>query len=465
SDPSEDPSSDHIPPLLAISPFLSSTDDTTDSDTPDTPPSPTHAPGQPIPHGRPYHYHLNGPIHMMTARKRVGPLPAQQLAMRHSVDHSSLDYFSPDDSTRYSYSDSSSEASSDFHSDALSDSSSLDLPSTTAGPSRKRRRSPMTSVPALPPVFGDQSSFHADLIPSPKRVRDSGYLADVEVDSRETSLRDDAEIDECFAYADALRDRGIDARVIVEAVDQVESEKGARGPVEVIEGVQREQRHRIIGVESAVTALTERIAELERDNMRLRGTASVESQRVDRLQRDMSRRYGGFDFMIEKMPNTRSGRVYDSCGKARTEEMEMEELRGKWRKWTMERTNMEKKKWKMKWDSWHENMGGTLLCVVQAVFATMEKCSLSVIVLRSYQVKYATDIEDNALPLMFIGRFTDNLQGNVIAANPARLQAAIALLTIDGQEGQGYAARCVRIRGGWKVTTDNRGQQPATASV
>ncbi|GKD17558.1 hypothetical protein Tco_1206716 [Tanacetum coccineum] len=281
------------------------------------------APGQPIPHGRPYHYHLNGPIHMMTARKRVGPLPAQQLAIRHSVDHSSLDYFSPDDSTRYSYSDSSS----DFHSDALSDSSSLDLPSTTAGPSRKRRRSPMTSVPALPPVFGAQSSFHADLIPSPKRVRDSGYLADVEVDSRETSLRDDviirgsdephleqdidpeiqAEIDECFAYADALRDRGIDARVIVEAVDQVESETGARGPVEVIEGVQREQRHRIIGVESAVTALTERIAELERDNMRLRGTASVESQRVDRLQRDMSRRYGGFDFMIEKMPNTRSG--------------------------------------------------------------------------------------------------------------------------------------------------------------
>ncbi|GKB15236.1 hypothetical protein Tco_0849159 [Tanacetum coccineum] len=41
-DSSEDPSSDHIPPLLAISPFLSSADDTTDRDTPDTPPSPTH---------------------------------------------------------------------------------------------------------------------------------------------------------------------------------------------------------------------------------------------------------------------------------------------------------------------------------------------------------------------------------------------------------------------------------------
>ncbi|GKE76068.1 hypothetical protein Tco_1542188, partial [Tanacetum coccineum] len=41
-DPSEDPSSDHIPPLPATSPFLSSTDDSSDSDIPDTPSSPTH---------------------------------------------------------------------------------------------------------------------------------------------------------------------------------------------------------------------------------------------------------------------------------------------------------------------------------------------------------------------------------------------------------------------------------------
>ncbi|GJR70099.1 putative reverse transcriptase domain-containing protein [Tanacetum coccineum] len=378
SDPSEDPSSDHIPPLPAISPFLSSDDDTTDSDTPDTPPSPTHgtpfteitastqrspiiprrrvmilSPGQPIPHGRPYRYHLNGPVHMMTARKRVGPLPTHRLAVRHSADHSS--------------SDSSSEASSDFHSDAssdsssghsLSDHSSPDLPSTSAGPSRKRRRSPTTSVPALSPVSGALSPVRANLIPSPKRVKDSGYLADVEVDPRETSLRDDAivrvsdephleqdidpeiqaEIDECIAYADALRDRGIDARVVVEAVDQDETETGVRDLVEVrvervthptmpedipepaqegavevtyetlgdlvhkfhdhtqaipvyriqaIEGVQREQGHKIVGVESAVIALTERIAELERDNRRLRGTDFRE-------------------YIRSKMPNTRS---------------------------------------------------------------------------------------------------------------------------------------------------------------
>ncbi|GJW48978.1 hypothetical protein Tco_0080624 [Tanacetum coccineum] len=205
SDPSEDPSSDHIPPLPDISPFLSSDDDLTDSDAPDTPPSPTHdtpfteitastqrspiiphhqvmllVPGQPIPYGRPYRYHLNGPI--------------------------------------------------------ISDTNQA---GTSAGLSRKRRRSPMTSVPASSPVSGALSLVRADLIPSPKRVKDSGYLAEVDVDRREISLRDDVivrvsdephleqdidpevqgEIDECFAYADALRDRGIKLRVVVELFD------------------------------------------------------------------------------------------------------------------------------------------------------------------------------------------------------------------------------------------------------
>ncbi|GJZ00791.1 hypothetical protein Tco_0518220 [Tanacetum coccineum] len=41
-DPSEDPLSYHISPLPATSSFLSSTDDSSDSDIPDTPPSPTH---------------------------------------------------------------------------------------------------------------------------------------------------------------------------------------------------------------------------------------------------------------------------------------------------------------------------------------------------------------------------------------------------------------------------------------
>nr|GFD51648.1 hypothetical protein [Tanacetum cinerariifolium] len=105
----------------------SSDDDTTESDTPDTPPSPTHdtpftkitvstqrspiiprrrvmilSSGQPIPHGRPYRYHLNGPIHTMTARKRVRSSPVQHLSVRHPVDHSSSDSSSKHSSSDHS---------------------------------------------------------------------------------------------------------------------------------------------------------------------------------------------------------------------------------------------------------------------------------------------------------------------------------------------------------------------------
>nr|GEX14572.1 RNA-directed DNA polymerase, eukaryota [Tanacetum cinerariifolium] len=116
-----DPSLDHIPPLPAVLPFLSSDDDTTDSDTPDTPPSPTH----------------DTPFTEITA--------STQRSLSYLV------YF--------------------------------------LGPSRKRRRFPMTSVPALPLVSGALSPIRVDLIPSPKRVRDIGYLEDVEVGPRETRVK------------------------------------------------------------------------------------------------------------------------------------------------------------------------------------------------------------------------------------------------------------------------------------
>nr|GEX68857.1 integrase, catalytic region, zinc finger, CCHC-type, peptidase aspartic, catalytic [Tanacetum cinerariifolium] len=46
----------------------------------------------------------------------------------------------------------------------------------------------MKFVPALPLVSGALSPVYADLIPPPKRVRDIGCLADVEVDPRETRV-------------------------------------------------------------------------------------------------------------------------------------------------------------------------------------------------------------------------------------------------------------------------------------
>nr|GFC69294.1 hypothetical protein [Tanacetum cinerariifolium] len=217
--------------------------------------SSSKAPRQPIPHGRPYHYHPNSQVHMMTVRKRVGPLPVQQLAVRHFVDHSSSDYFSLDDLIRDSSSYSSSKASSYFHSDASSDSSSRhalsdhsspDLSSTFTGPSRKRRRVKRITHPVMPKD-----------IPEPGREGAVGVTYEILGD------------------------------LVQRFHDHTEAIPVHR--VQDIKGVKREQGHRIIRVELAVTALTKRVAELERDNRRLRGTASVKSQRVDRLWRGMSR--------------------------------------------------------------------------------------------------------------------------------------------------------------------------------
>nr|GEY63604.1 hypothetical protein [Tanacetum cinerariifolium] len=72
------------------------------------------APGQPIAHGRSYRYHLNGPVHMMTTRKRVGPSPTHRLDVRHSLDYSSSDHFASDDYLGDSSSSSSSETSSNL---------------------------------------------------------------------------------------------------------------------------------------------------------------------------------------------------------------------------------------------------------------------------------------------------------------------------------------------------------------
>ncbi|GKC44348.1 putative reverse transcriptase domain-containing protein, partial [Tanacetum coccineum] len=296
--PFEDPSSDHIPPPPATLLFLSSTNYSSDSDILDTPPSPTH------------------------------------------------DNFSSDDSSRDSSSSSSSETSLDSSVDALSDfassRSSFDhsLPAPSSGirpshhlcslvpsvhrssaaisnrpsydyssvsPSCKRSRSPIASVPLSSHILGALSYAHADLLPSPKRIRSPESATDLEVSSAEgfkpsrykgTDLEMDVDgvrsdrinidleiqedINECIAYADALRDRGIDARV--------------EGAVEVTYKtlgvlVQRFHDH----TEEILVHRVQAIESLEWDNMRLRHMMDVVSQRVTRSQRK------------ETMPNTRSG--------------------------------------------------------------------------------------------------------------------------------------------------------------
>ncbi|GKF57189.1 hypothetical protein Tco_0170726, partial [Tanacetum coccineum] len=90
-------------------------------------------PGEAIPFGRPYRTHLNGPRKLLTARKRVGPLPARRLASRH---------VSPRSSDHRSSSSSSSLDSSPVHS------SGLDAPDQAHSGSSTRVASPRLGYPS-----------------------------------------------------------------------------------------------------------------------------------------------------------------------------------------------------------------------------------------------------------------------------------------------------------------------------
>ncbi|GJW97008.1 hypothetical protein Tco_0178816, partial [Tanacetum coccineum] len=226
-----DPSEDSLPPapdLPLVSPFLCS-DDTEADEFPLTPvvappgirrrSATLVRPGEAIPFGRPYRTHLNGPRKLLTARKRVRPIPARRLAWRRVSHHSSDRHSSPDSSSSSAPSDHSlsehtppdttdvdsstpqrfvhrSLARTPRHSEAfrrwrsaplstpyppttsassLGSSSKrlLDSSSPSSRPSCMRCRSHTASVPSPTHVSRSIAPTPADLLPPHKRFRDS----------------------------------------------------------------------------------------------------------------------------------------------------------------------------------------------------------------------------------------------------------------------------------------------------
>ncbi|GKD26998.1 hypothetical protein Tco_1233212, partial [Tanacetum coccineum] len=395
-DPSEDPSSDHIPPLPATSPFLSSTDDSSDSDIPDTPPSPTH--GTPFTEttlSTQRSPTTSGALRLDYSSSghfssNDSSLSSSSSSSSETSSGSSTDALSDSASSRSS-SDHSLPASpsgtrsshrlcslvpSVHRSSAIFERPSHD--SSSASLSRKRSRSPVASVLLSSPTLGALSYARADLLPSPKRIRSLETATDLEdcsedsfepyvprevglgVDfedestepsrSRGTDLEMDvdversdgieidpeiqAEIDECFAYADAFIDRGIDARVVVKAIDREEIETGMRDPVEVrvdivthpvvaddipepaqegaVEVTYKtlgDLGHQIVVTGQQSADMLERIQELEWDNRGLRDIVDVESLRLvpGGIWVTVLRLFPDYPSIDSTMPNTRSG--------------------------------------------------------------------------------------------------------------------------------------------------------------
>ncbi|GKB47847.1 putative reverse transcriptase domain-containing protein [Tanacetum coccineum] len=347
-------------------------------------------PREDIPIGRLYRTHPGGPCRALTARKSVRHLPSHRLALRytsHHLDHSTsgsssshsssdhsssghsisghslsehtpLDTTDADSSTPHRFVHSSrtrtpwcSEACLRWRSALLStmyppktsESSVGDSSSeSSAGPSRKRCRSPAAIVTSSIHATRALVPSHADLLPPCKRFRDSSSPEDSVEEDIDTDVLEDIEADamavevaidrDVEARVDAGIDIEVDVRIGVEAEVEDEVESSDRGTIEVgvdlvvgiyipddmlipdaverleqvkeglqdiydhvieiplqriedIEIGQRELESRSLIADGERASLLEQVASLERINVSLRGTMMMERARADRFRR------------------------------------------------------------------------------------------------------------------------------------------------------------------------------------
>ncbi|GJU02959.1 reverse transcriptase domain-containing protein [Tanacetum coccineum] len=219
-------------------------------------------PGEAIPFGRPYCTHLNG-------RRRASPRSSDHHpSSSSSSSDSSPVYSSGLDAPDQAHSGSStrdvsprlgypprraprrSEAFrrwcaaplSTLYPPTTSESSSgdsserpLHSSSHSAGPSRKRCRSPVDSVPSSTPVMGSLAPTHADLLPPRKRFKDS-YLseASIEEDTEIDPIETEVDMELGIGDGDDVRDHvEIDPRDVRDDTEEYEADTSAGDTVEV----------------------------------------------------------------------------------------------------------------------------------------------------------------------------------------------------------------------------------------
>ncbi|GJT88601.1 hypothetical protein Tco_1070318 [Tanacetum coccineum] len=281
TDPFEDLSSPvHAPAAHIISSFLHSSDSSEASDNPfgsdsfvshlsldshEIVPAPPGVhrrptilvlPGQEIPLCRPYRTYPDGVLRMLTARKRVHPFLARIPANRRRFhSSSSLPPRKRHRATPYSSSSNLPSSTTTVAPANVPGLATKDTPVTTVdhsptpsssvGPSRKRCRSPATSIPLAIPTPGVVSSARADLLPPLKRIggpsatlsSEDGSEGSMEVGSKEhidSNVMADIEAD---IAAEATTTDEIRAKTEVgfEGDDKAEdeAESSARGTIKI----------------------------------------------------------------------------------------------------------------------------------------------------------------------------------------------------------------------------------------
>ncbi|GKB33409.1 hypothetical protein Tco_0872810 [Tanacetum coccineum] len=175
------------------------------------------------------------------------------------------------------YPSTTSESSLDSFSERSLDSSLL-----FAEPSRKRCRSPPTSVPSSTPVSRLIAPTHADLLPPYKRFRDS-Y-------SPEDSRKEHIEIGFKIAASDIREDE-----------EEFEAEASAGGTMEIIVdllvtgGISESTRGNVpylkdtlYDIRREIAGLTDRIRRLGLENLKVQALFCIKRDRVDNLHHHMA---------------------------------------------------------------------------------------------------------------------------------------------------------------------------------
>nr|GEX06345.1 hypothetical protein [Tanacetum cinerariifolium] len=279
-------------------------------------------PSEAIPFGRLYRIDSNEAHKLLTARKRVGPIPARRLAWRRVPHHSSDRHSSPDLSSSRSPPD-HFEAYLRWRSAPLAtmyppttfDSSAGNFYfESSVGPSHKRCRSPAATVISHVHSARVLVPSRADLLPPRKRFRDSISLEDSVEEDIDTDVLEYIEADTTVVEVVVDKDveAGIDADIGMEidvginVEDEVESIN--RGTIEVRvdmnagidipdgmlmpDAVERlEQRQLEAGqlIASRERAgLSDRTKSLERENLKVQALLCIERDRVDSLRHHMA---------------------------------------------------------------------------------------------------------------------------------------------------------------------------------
>ncbi|GJQ95657.1 putative reverse transcriptase domain-containing protein [Tanacetum coccineum] len=328
----------------------------------------------------------------------------------------------------------------------------------------------------------------------PSRYRGTDVEMDVDVersDEIEIDPEVQAEIDECFAYAGALRDRGSDARVVVEAIDREEIETGVRGPVE-------DRKFDKLPHLSEVYDHTEEIpirrVQLERDNRRLRDIVDVESQRVTQFWRSDIEgngyrgnggkwKMGGNGQMVmenggEYGYNFREFMPARKCTCQDFLKCQPLNLNGtegvvgltRWfeKMETVFHISNCPEKYQVK--ALATELAGTYELMIDVVLPRNEsrKMELSVKENGDRCTRMVLDEEDKVE--RFYGGLPDNIQGNVIVVEPTRLQEAIHIANnLMDQKLKGYARSAENKRRGQNVarayTTGNNEKRGYVGSL